>query len=411
MRYLIPIVFLTLCSCSLIKNEPIDPGVPTTPITKSIPFVCNGDYYVKIADPNMLGTKGYFMMMNNDMIYSLDSNKLTIINCDSFKRVSSHKIGEKKVSRIDGYVSLKNNCFWLLYETDRPNTNYPDYELLSLIDSTGKAIHTFDFESECPNTCEYTISATANNGCLIGCMDLYKKYLLNLDENGNIIWKKEFPIDINYLDHLSTTTRIIELKSKDFLYARIIRYTLDGVSQYITKISKLDKDGNLKWEKQLPSNLNLKIITNLIEQNDSSYLITGNYTNLIKIDSIGNVIWKLDFKDNGYFSIRTIISNDGSIIASYRNPANGGDISISKINNSGQIDWTNSFGGTGFESINYIFNLVSGGFYVIGESNNLSGQWKKCLELREHEWHIYYIEEEINSGYFIKTDNMGNSCK
>lgn len=408
MRYLIPIIFLTLCSCSLIKNEPIDPGIPTTPITKSIPFVCSGNYYVKMTDRNVLGN-GYFIMMNNDIIYSFDHNNLTIIDCDSFRIISSHKLGEKKVFGIDGYACLKNNCFWLLYATDRPNTNNSDYELLSLIDSTGKAIHTFDFESECPGSAEYTISPTSNNGCIIGCMDLYKKYLYNFDESGNIIWKKESPRDINYLDPFSTTTRIIELKSKEFLYCRIIRYSLNFESQYIAKVTMLDKNGNLKWEKELPSNLNLRTINNLIEQNDNSYLITGNNKNLIKIDSLGNIIWKLDFIESSY--VRIIISNDGSIITSYSNPSNGGDISISKINESGQFEWTNSFGGTGSESVNYIYNLASGGFYLIGSSLNLSGKWQKCLKEREDDWYIYYIEEVINSGYFIKTDNMGNSCK
>jgi hypothetical protein len=409
MKYLFLSLVIILSSCSLIFNdEPDDPGIPSTPITKSIPFTCNGVNYVKMIDSNVLGYGGPFMMMNNDMIYSLDSNKLSILDCNNFKIISSHEIGDRKVCRIGDYAALKNNRFWLFFSTYIPNTSYPDYELLSLIDSTGKAIHTFDFESDFSDALDVKLSPTSSNGCILNFINYDKLYIYNFDENGIILWKKILPCDYNTFYGIRTVvSKIIELKSKNFLYCtRTVDQTY-GTDLITTKITKLDMNGDILWVKNLSTGFT-DPIDKLIEQSENSYLLSTR-KNLIKVDSTGTVISHSESLDNIYSNF--LLISDGGIITGYNIVTNGGDIGFSKIRDDGNIEWTKTFGGTGDESLNYIFELNSGGYYLIGTTTNLTGKWKKYLMYKTdfpYKQYYEYDKESVSSYYFIKTDNTGN---
>lgn len=411
MKHLILLFVIVFCSCSLlIKDEPYDPGVPTTPITKNIPFTCDGSDFVKMLDSKITGYNGPYMLMDNDLIYSLDSNKLTLFDCDSLKIIKSQLIDVKKIYYLEGYAGLKNNNFWLIYTTFDSKTTL----FLSLIDSSGKAIRTFNFESEFLYADGVKISPTSRNGCVIGCFNNNIHYIYNFDVNGNIIWKKTYYRDFNNINLYSVFSKIIELKTKEFIYCTVIQEVLNGQNTVKTKITKLDKDGNLIWEKQLTTPM--QTIENLIEQSDNSYLMSGHIgsfsnSNLFKVDSTGNISWKLDFTNNDY--VKIMVTREGRIIAGYKVNENGGDIGLSKISNDGKIEWRKTFGGTGNEDVNYMCELKSGGYYLIGTTNNLTGKWEKALKTEPripYDKYYEYYKGFILSDYFIKTDNQGNSC-
>jgi len=385
--------------------------MPTTPITKSIPFTCDGVNYVKMIDKKSLGFGGPYIMLNNDFIYSLDSNKLSILDCNKCKIINSHEIGDKKVCYIDGYAGLKNSNFWLFYSTYLPNANYPNYELLSSIDSTGKAIHTFDFESDFSYAMNIKLSPTSDNGCIMSFVNYDKLYIYNFDENGKIVWKKILPCDYNTLYGISTkVSKVIELKSKELLYCIIIQgSTSDGSPQFTTKITKMNKSGDLIWLKLLSMDFtNRDPIKNIIEKSENSYIIHSR-KNFINIDSTGTIVSQLESAD--YIYSKLLINRDGDIITGYNIQNNGGDIGLSKINEDGKIEWTKTYGGTGNESIDDIFELNSGGYYIIGSTTNLTGRWVKVLMTTiQYPFDKYYEyqKESISSYYFIKTDNKGN---
>ena len=131
--------------------------------------------------------------------------------------------------------------------------------------------------------------------------------------------------------------------------------------------------------------------------------------NLIKVDSTGTVISHSESLDNIYSNF--LLISDGGIITGYNIVTNGGDIGFSKIRDDGNIEWTKTFGGTGDESLNYIFELNSGGYYLIGTTTNLTGKWKKYLMYKTdfpYKQYYEYDKESVSSYYFIKTDNTGN---
>lgn len=409
MKYLICILVIILSSCSLIsEDEPYDPGIPSTPIEKSIPYTCDGINYVKMIDNKEIGFGGPYMMMSDDIIYSLYSNKLYVLDCNKLRIISSHEISDRKVCSIGGYVALKNSNFWLFYSTYTPNTNYPNYELLSLIDSTGKAIHTFDFESDFTYAHDVKFSPTSNNGCILAFVDFSKLYIYNFDENAKLLWKKILPCDYNPPLISSEVSKVFELKSKKFLYFTKVQGSSGGYPQFITNITKLDKNGDIIWSKYLSSVFtNRYPINRFTEQSENCYLISS-CENLIKVDSTGTIISQSESADNIYSNL--LLNRDGGIISGYNIQNNGGDIAFSKISDDGKAEWTKTYGGTGVETLYNIFELNSGGYYLIGSTLNYTGKWEKILMTRTeypHKQYYIYQKEYTWSYYFIKTDNNG----
>ena len=168
----------------------------------------------------------------------------------------------------------------------------------------------------------------------------YNKWIFKLDQNGKLIWEKKIGDDDNKLFSIQQT--------KDLGYiAAGISETYNGIEAWI---SKLDNNGNTKWNKKFSGKDNY--LANSVQQT----------------------------KDGGY------------IVAGYTTSesAGGNDAWIVKLDDEGDVEWENLFGGTEDDLLKSIQQTTDSGYIAVGwtESKN----------------------DSINT-WILKLDHKGELCK
>jgi len=150
---------------------------------------------------------------------------------------------------------------------------------------------------------------------------------------------------------------------------------------------KTNKFGNIIWDKTYGGidndNGNKVLLTD-----DDGYIIVGTITDesnkkdvyVIKVDSNGDKQWDKQigtaYDETGISIVKVI---DGYVIcgsttepnAVNLNPAGKTDIILVKINNNGDVQWINSFGGAEDESGNDLL-VSSNGFLIVGTTSSFS---------------------------------------
>ena len=162
-----------------------------------------------------------------------------------------------------------------------------------------------------------------------------------------------------------------------------------GIGDYW--LVKLDKSGKIQWQKtyggtalDLPSSVSLT--------NDGGYILSGfsgSYDGdvtgriaggsdvwIVKVDNVGNIQWQKCYggtlNEEGGFIQQA--PGGGYVVASFTFSADhdvtcnasGGDAWIFKIDNSGNLQWQKSIGGSEHDAINYIQPLSDGSFIAAG---------------------------------------------
>jgi hypothetical protein len=157
-------------------------------------------------------------------------------------------------------------------------------------------------------------------------------------------------------------------------------------------IVKLDSVGNITWQKSLGGSGNDEAYT-IQQTTDSGYIVagwtisndgdvTGNHSSLttdywiVKLDKDGNITWQKclggtgydeafsaeQTTDGGYIVVGYTISTDGDVTVNH----GGRDYWVVKLTSSGSITWQKSFGGTG-DDWAYSVKQTSDGGYIVGD--------------------------------------------
>jgi hypothetical protein len=172
---------------------------------------------------------------------------------------------------------------------------------------------------------------------------------------------------------------------------------------YDVWVVKIDWDGSILWERTFGGSSNDTGFTiNLTA--DGGYIVGGALSLwngefscrddlpfqqsggwLLKLDSLGYLEWwkcyggsgstsiidvyQLD--DRGYIFLSGTNSNDGDISCYHGIPGNGNDdMWVVKVDSTGQIEWQQCLGGTGYDLPRMIRPLEDGGFIVGGNSTS-----------------------------------------
>ncbi|MBI2967228.1 MAG: T9SS type A sorting domain-containing protein [Bacteroidetes bacterium] len=153
----------------------------------------------------------------------------------------------------------------------------------------------------------------------------------------------------------------------------------------------------IQWQKSLGGSNN-DMAYSIQQTNDGGYIIggvsnssngdvTGNRGNndywVVKLDSSGNISWQKSFggsNNDMAYSIQQ--TNDGGYVVAGRSDSDNGDVTgnhglsdywVVKLDNSGNISWQKSFGGTNFDEAYSIQNTSEGGYVVAGSSKSPNG--------------------------------------
>ncbi|WP_452228886.1 T9SS type B sorting domain-containing protein [Lacinutrix sp. MEBiC02404] len=166
---------------------------------------------------------------------------------------------------------------------------------------------------------------------------------------------------------------------------------------YDVFLLKLNPDGDIIWKKTYGGSLNDNV--SWVDQtSDGGYIISAtSYSNdfdvsvnkgsadywIFKIDSLGNLQWEKTFGGTGYDFCRKVEETfDGNFIVTGYSNSNDGDVTgahgnydfwVLKLNASGNIMWKNAIGGSDIDISTSIVETTDNGYLVSGKSDSSDG--------------------------------------
>lgn len=187
---------------------------------------------------------------------------------------------------------------------------------------------------------------------------------------------------------------------------------------------KTDFDGNFEWDKKYGGS-DVDYAKNILKKNDNTYYIIGSTRSsdgdisfdpypdsddfwIIKIDSLGNILWDKIFGGTGRDDVFSacLNSEDGITILGETTSCDGDiencygsyDICIMKIDSNGNRVWTTSIGGTFLDEPHGILQTSEGGYLVTGNIYpELSPNGNLTCENGNDSW----------DGFLVKLDSTG----
>ncbi len=189
-------------------------------------------------------------------------------------------------------------------------------------------------------------------------------------------------------------------------------------------VIKLNSVGNIQWQHSY-GGTGEDDATSIIETTNNNYFVvgysesndgdvTGNHGSydiwVIKIDSIGNLLWQKCFGDNTWDIAMEVnqTNDDGLIIAGYSQSLNGdNDYLILKTDSLGNLIWQKILGGTYFDEAFSIEQTQDGSYIVGGSSQSNDGD--VSYNQGAYDFWIVKLSPDTNSA--IKTPVLRNHCQ
>jgi arginine repressor len=149
----------------------------------------------------------------------------------------------------------------------------------------------------------------------------------------------------------------------------------------------------------------------IIQSSDGGYVVVG-YTKsfgagdwdmyVVKLDSSGNVVWTKTIGGNGYDYANSIIqsSDGGYVVAGYTYSFGAGvvDFYVVKLDSSGNVVWTKTIGGNYYDYAYSITQSSDGGYVVAGYTDSFGAGSAD-----------FYVVKLDSSGNVMWTKTIGGS--
>ena len=198
-------------------------------------------------------------------------------------------------------------------------------------------------------------------------------WVIKLDSNGAITWQKTYG---GVED--DTVTSIQQTQDGGYVVAG---YTYSfGTGTCDGWVLKLDGDGNVTWQKTY-GGTNVDWIYSIRQTADGGYIVAGETESfgagdydgwILKLDRDGNVTWQKTYGAGGpqsTFSVQQTQDN-GYIVAggAYASATGSTDAWVMKLDSTGAITWQKTYGGIGYDYPYSIQQTQDGGYIVGGEA-------------------------------------------
>lgn len=225
----------------------------------------------------------------------------------------------------------------------------------------------------------------SNDGDVSGKHGWADYWVVKLDENGNIEWEKTLGGSKNDFAYSIQQT-------SDGGYI-VVGHTLSSDGDVIGHISgwdiwlvKLDKDGNILWQK-IFSSTDYDYGYSVQQTTDDGYIVAGRlwpYAWVGKFDNTGKYIWgkrHFDESKHGATAYAVQQTEDGGYIVAGRALSNQtdehgyhpSDFLVVKFDSKGNIIWKKTYGGTSYEEAYSIQQTTNGGYIVAGYTKSEDG--------------------------------------
>ncbi|WP_299533855.1 hypothetical protein [Ulvibacterium sp.] len=231
----------------------------------------------------------------------------------------------------------------------------------------------------------------------------HDNWIVKLDATGNIEWERSYGFSghdhsydlvqtsdggyffIGFLDITAARADGYEEKSR-FL-------TRHGVGEFWG--TKIDAQGNIEWRRYFGGSNNDRAHA-VVQADDGGFVMAGfsesddfDISNtkgsydfwVLKIDSQGDLVWERSFGGTGIEVSQDIVkTNDGNYVVTGHTFSTDTDISknngeadiwLIKIDDSGNLLWEKTFGGSQFDAAENVSLAQDGGFIISGNSKSL----------------------------------------
>ncbi len=269
--------------------------------------------------------------------------------------------------------------------------HFPFGSVFTLLTITTCAQTTFQ-KSYCPisnSSISFGICGqqTSDGGFVIGggmadlISDFYGVHLIKTDESGDITQEQTISLEAGNF-------------SNDFL-----QQTSDGgyIISNFGELAKIDENLNIQWSKTFGDNLG-EYGTSVHQSSDGGYVVASDFNDnfhsgfdyfISKIDASGNSEWSnLFYKPNcQIFELGTLPTSDGGFIStgSYSEspPTEAmGEIIIIKTNASGELLWSQTMGGTDDDAGHSIIQLSTGEYVISGSTQSFGAGMKDIFLMK-----------------------------
>jgi len=269
----------------------------------------------------------------------------------------------------------------------------------------------------------------SSNGDVGGNKGEFDYWILKLDKSGNIEWEKNYGGSEN-----DEAYSIQQTLDEGYIVGGNSR-SLDGdvgTTSYPALdywIIKLDKSGNIEWEKIYGGSHNEEL-SSIKQTLDGGYIVSGltwsskgiESTNngendywILKLDSSGELEWEKSYggskfdlassiqqtTDGGYIVGGRSKSDDGQIGENYGNF----DYWIIKLNDKGIIEWEKNYGGSKKDYFRSIQQTKDGGFIIVG------GTGSKNNDVNDHNGDFDYWVLKIDTEGSIEWEKTYGGSK
>ncbi len=242
----------------------------------------------------------------------------------------------------------------------------------------------------------YSDSHTAGNG---------DYYLVKVSSTGILQWAYTYDMNSAYEFPMS----IYRTSDNGYVVVGSVTDTSSTTNVFPqTLVLKVDSLGNINWAKKYTNLAFFCQPYNIKQTNDNGYIITGqNYdstytsvnTYLIKLNSLGNVIWSKIYGGNGTYygdgglSVQQTTDNGYAVAISTTDSLGGYKCGIMKTDALGNPEWTRVYGGAINSMASSIEKSNDGGYCMVAA--NFSN------------YNIYVIKTDDNglSGCYDSTIN------
>jgi hypothetical protein len=199
-------------------------------------------------------------------------------------------------------------------------------------------------------------------------------YLVKLDANGNLQWTKT-------IGGKKFEDGYVLIQTADGGYAIAGQTNSFGAGRYDVYLVKLDANGNLQWTKTIGGKKDDVGLMALIQTSDGGYAIAGATNSfgagngdvyVVKLDANGNLQWTKTIGGPGYEIGHSLIqtSDGGYAIAGSTKPfgAGGEDVYVVKLDANGNLQWTKTIGGPKDDWGTSLIQTSDGGYAIAGST-------------------------------------------
>ncbi len=221
-------------------------------------------------------------------------------------------------------------------------------------------------------------------------------WALKLDNSGNLEWSRYF--GGNFTD---TPYDVIQTDDNGFIIAGSSDSEDTDISgnigTYDFWIIKISESGDLVWEKSFGGS-QIDEARAIIKTDDGNYIVAGDTRSsdndisqnkgaadlwLIKISPTGNLIWEKTLGGSSFDVARAIKkTQDNSFLLSGSSRSSDMDVSenkgqndawVLKTNNSGNLIWETTIGGSNIDFSYDVAELANGSIIAVGDTNSTDG--------------------------------------